>query len=112
MDDFQNFMGQEQILVPAKLSAQSKFFRPPAQYPNQHPQVFSNVFKRPYGIAWRHFEAGKNGTVYTEFRDKIFSGELGMGNGLKEASTRMTADIDFGGGEPPFKGLKLPIQPK
>jgi multiple sugar transport system substrate-binding protein len=112
MDDFQNFMGQEQILVPAKLSAQAKFFRPPAQYPNQHPQVFSNVFKRPHGIAWRHFEAGKNGTVYSEFRDKIYSGELAMGNGLKEASARMTADIDYGGGEPPFKGLKLPIQPK
>ena len=35
-----------------------------------------------------------------------------MANGLKEASTRMNQDIDFGGGEPPFKGLKLPVQPR
>ena len=112
MDDFQNFMGQEQILVPSKLSAQAQVLPAPGAVPQSAPQVFSDVFKRPHGIYMRHFEAGKNGTVYNEFRDKIFSGELGMGNGLKEASARMTQDIDFGGGEPPFKGLKMPIQPK
>ena len=112
MDDFQEFMAQEQILDPAKNSAQKKFFRAPAQYPYHHAQVFAVVFKRPHGIPWRHFQADKNGTVYSEFRDRIYNGELDMVNGLKEASARMNQDGDYGGGEPPFKGLKLPIQPK
>jgi multiple sugar transport system substrate-binding protein len=112
LDDFQGFLAEQQILVPAKLSAQTRFFRPPAQYPYQHAKVFSDVFKKPLGISWRHFEAGKNGTVYNDQITKIFNGELGMSNGLKEASERMNLDVDYGGGEPPFKGLKLPIQPK
>jgi hypothetical protein len=112
MDDFQNFMAEEQILVPAKKSAQARFFRPPAQYPYQHAQVFADVFKRPHGINIRHFEAGKNSTVYSEVQGQIFSGQLGLTNGLKEASERMNRDVDYGGGEPPFKGLKLPVQPK
>jgi ABC-type glycerol-3-phosphate transport system substrate-binding protein len=112
MDDFQEFLAQEQILVPAKKSAQTKFFRAPAQYPYQHAQVFADVFKRPHGIPWRHFQADKNSTVYSEFRDRIYNGELDVVNGLKEASARMNQDVDYGGGEPPFKGLKLPIQPR
>ena len=113
MDDFQGFMAQEQILVPAKLSAPGASSSGPRRStPTSTPRSSPTCLRRPYGISLRHFEAGKNGTVYNEFRDKIFSGELGMGNGLKEASARMNQDIDFGGGEPPFKGLKLPIQPK
>jgi ABC-type glycerol-3-phosphate transport system substrate-binding protein len=111
-DDFQGFMAQEQVLVPAKLNHQERFFRPPAQYPFQHAKVFADVFKKPHGISFRHFKTTENGTVYTEFRNKIFSGELGLTNGLKEASTRMNQDIDWGGGENPFKGLKLPVAPR
>jgi ABC-type glycerol-3-phosphate transport system substrate-binding protein len=111
-DDFQGFMSQEQVLVPAKISHQAKFFRAPSQYPYQHATVFSNVFKKPHGIVWRQFKAAENGTVYTEYRNKIYSGELGLANGLKDASARMNQDIDYGGGENPFKGLKLPIVPK
>jgi ABC-type glycerol-3-phosphate transport system substrate-binding protein len=112
MDDFQAFMAQEQVLVPAKRNHQAKFFRAPSQYPYQHAQVFADVFKKPHGIVWRQFKAAENGTVYNEYRDKIFSGELALTNGLREATTRMNQDIDFGGGENPFKGLKLPIVPK
>jgi hypothetical protein len=85
---------------------------PRAQYPFQHAKVFADVFKKPHGISFRHFKTTENGTVYTEFRNKIYSGELGPTNGLKEASTRMNQDIDWGGGENPFKGLKLPVGPR
>jgi multiple sugar transport system substrate-binding protein len=112
MDDFQGFMAEQQILVPAKKSAQARFFRPPAQYPYQHAQVFADVFKKPLGISWRHFKAGDNGTVYNEQVNKIFNGELALTNGLKDLTERLNQDVDYGGGEPPFKGLKLPIQPR
>jgi ABC-type glycerol-3-phosphate transport system substrate-binding protein len=111
-DDFQGFMAQEQVLVPAKLNHQERFFRAPSQYPYQHAKVFADVFKKPHGIVFRHFKATENGQVYSEIRDKIYSGELAMTNGLREAQERMNRDIDWGGGENPFKGLKLPIQPK
>ena len=111
-DDFQGFLAQEQILVPAKLSHQVKFFRPPAQYPNQHAQVFAQVFKKPVGTIWRNFRSGDDGAVYNEYRDKMYRGELGIQNALKEANTRLNAQIEWGGGELPFKGLKLPIPPK
>jgi multiple sugar transport system substrate-binding protein len=111
-DDFQAFMSQEQILVPAKLSHQNKFFRPPPQYPYQHATVFPTVFKKPVGTIWRNFRSAEDGTVYNEYRDKIYKGELSVQNGLKEATARLNNQIEWGGGENPFKGLKLPIAPK
>jgi len=111
-DDFQKFMSQEQVLVPAKVDHQANFYRAPSVQPHQHAKVFTDVFKKPHGIAWRNFKSAENGTVYNEFRNKIYSGELGLTNGLKEASARMNLDNEWGGGENPFKGLKLPIVPK
>lgn len=112
-DDFQNFMAQEQILVPAKKSAQPKFFRPPAQYPYQHAQVFADVFKKPYGISWRHFRGADNASVYNTEMGKVYNGEVGLSASmLKDLSARLQQDVEYGGGESPFKGLKLPIQPR
>ena len=111
-DDFQGFDAQEQILVPAKLNHQATFFRPPPAYPFQHAQVFNAAFKKPMGTIWRNFKSADDGTVYNEFRDKMYNGELGVPNALKEANTRLNNQIDFGGGANPFPGLKLPIVPK
>ncbi|CAA9233439.1 MAG: hypothetical protein AVDCRST_MAG77-1133 [uncultured Chloroflexi bacterium] len=111
-DDFQKFMSEEQVLVPAKVEHQARFYRAPSVQPHQHAKVFSDVFKKPHGIAWRNFKSAENGTVYNEYRDKIFRGELGVQNGLKEASSRMNQDLEWGGGENPWKGMKLPIVPK
>ncbi len=110
-DDFQNFLAQEQVLVPAKQTAQAKFFRAPAQYPYQHATVFSEVFKRPHGIAWRHFRGGENASVYGAEVAKIYDGTVPLTQGLKDLSVRLQQDVEYGGGEPPFKGLKLPIRP-
>jgi hypothetical protein len=111
-DDFQGFLAQEQILVPAKLAHQVKFFRPPAQYPNQHAQVFAQAFKKPVGTIWRNFRSSDDGTVYNEYRDKMYRGEMGAPNALKEANGRLNGQIEWGGVAQPFPGLKLPIQPK
>lgn len=111
-DDFQKFMSEEQVLVPAKVDHQTNFYRSPSVQPHQHAKVMADVFKKPHGIAWRNFKSADNNTVYTEFRNKMYNGELSIPNGLKEANARLNLDNEWGGGENPFKGLKLPIQPK
>ena len=110
-DDFQTFLSQEQVLVPAKLDAQAKFFRAPSVQPTQHATVFSEVFKRPHGITWRHFKGGENANVYGAEVAKIYDGAVPLAQGLKDLSARLQLDVDWGGGDPPFKGLKLPIRP-
>jgi multiple sugar transport system substrate-binding protein len=111
-DDFQKFMSEEQVLVPAKLDVQPRFYRAPSVQPHQHAKVFADVFKKPHGPSWRHPKAPDHNTIYNEFRDKLFSGELPVPNALKEANTRINNLMDLGQGDNPFKGLKLPIVPK
>lgn len=111
-DEFQGFLAEHQYLVPAKKSHQLKFFRVPAQFPYQHPQVFANVFKRPYGIIWSHYNAQANDDVYGREMPKIVLGEVALNNGLRELERMLNQDIDYGGGENPFKGIRWPIQPK
>lgn len=111
-DDFQKFMSEAQVLVPAKVEHQTNFYRSPSVQPHQHAKVMADVFKKPHGIAWRNFKSSENGTVYNEFRDKIYRGELTVANGLKEANSRLNLDNEWGGGANPFTGMKLPIVPK
>jgi multiple sugar transport system substrate-binding protein len=111
-DDFQKFMSEAQVLVPAKVEHQANFYRAPSVQPHQHAKVFADVFKKPHGIAWRNFKSAENGTVWNEYRDKIISGQLGLANGVKEATARLNQDNEWGGGANPFAGLKLPIVPK
>lgn len=111
-DEFQGYLAENQFLTPAKKQFQPRFFRAPEQYPYQHPQVFANVYKRPYGIIWSHYNAQENTTTWNQEIGKIFSGELGIASGLREMEPRLNAQIDYGGGENPFKGIRWPIQPK
>jgi ABC-type glycerol-3-phosphate transport system substrate-binding protein len=111
-DEFQAFLAENQYLVPAKKSHQAQFFRVPSQFPYQHPQVFANIFKRPYGIIWAHYNAAKNTSMWSTEVNKIFSGEVPMQAGLREMDRLLNQDIDYGGGENPFKGVRWPIQPK
>jgi ABC-type glycerol-3-phosphate transport system substrate-binding protein len=111
-DDFQKFMSEEQVLVPAKIDHQARFYRAPSVQPHQHAKVFSDVFKKPHGIPWRHPKAPEHGPIYNEYRDKLYTGELAVANALREANGRINNLLDIGPGENPFKGLKLPIVPK
>ena len=92
--------------------AMDQFFRPPAQYPYQHAQVFSNVYKRPYGIIWSHYRAGDNATTWGAEFPKIVRGEVAVSSGLKEMERLLNQQIEYGGGDNPFKGVRWPIQPK
>jgi ABC-type glycerol-3-phosphate transport system substrate-binding protein len=111
-DEFQGFLAENQYLVPAKKSHQARFFRVPQPLPYQHPQVFADVYKRPYGVIWSHYNAGLNDQVYGQEMGKIVQGETPIQGGLKELERRLNQDVDYGGGENPFKGVRWPIQPK
>ena len=39
-------------------------------------------------------------------------GEVPLQGGLADLQRVLNQDVDYGGGENPFKGLKLPVQPK
>ena len=38
--------------------------------------------------------------------------EVAQASGLRELERLLNQDIDYGGGENPFKGVRWPIQPK
>ena len=109
-DEFQTFLAQNQYLVPAKLSIQPTFFRPPSQYPNQHPQVFANVPKKPHGVIWSHYNAAKNQSDYNTQVKQIYQGKVPLASGLQDLSARLNLDIAYGGGDNPFAGLHWPFQ--
>ncbi|MGH2350679.1 MAG: extracellular solute-binding protein, partial [Chloroflexota bacterium] len=111
-DEFQGILAEQQFLVPAKEKHQERFFRPPDQYKYQHPQVFANVFKRPYGIQWAHYNAPRNISTFGTEAGKMVRGEVPLQGGLADLQRVLNQDIDYGGGENPFKGIRWPIQPK
>jgi ABC-type glycerol-3-phosphate transport system substrate-binding protein len=111
-DEFQGFLARNQYLVPAKKSHQAAFFRPPAQYPYQHPAVFADVYRRPYGISFTHYRASDNATLWGQEMPKVIRGEVALSSGLGELERRLNQEIEYGGGENPFKGVRWPVQPK
>jgi fructooligosaccharide transport system substrate-binding protein len=111
-DAFQGFLAEHQFYVPAKRSHQARYFRPPSELPYQHPQVFSNMYKRPYGITWSHYNAVKNEADYGTEMAKIVRGEVPLQGGLRELERLLNQDVDYGGGENPFKGIRWPVQPR
>ena len=111
-DEFQGFLAENQFLVPAKKKHQARFFRAPEQYKYQHPTVFADVYKKPYGIYWSHYRAGEDSALYNAEIGKIIKGEMSVQGTLKDLETRLNALIDTGPGENPFKGIRWPIQPK
>ena len=76
-DEFQGVLADGQFLVPAKQKRfQERFFRPPEQYRYQHPQVFANVFRRPYGVQWAHYNAPRNVTAFNTEAERLVKGEV------------------------------------
>jgi ABC-type glycerol-3-phosphate transport system substrate-binding protein len=110
-DEFQGFLAEQQYLVPAKKGHQARFFRPPAAYPYQHPQVFANVYKRPYGIFFSHYRATESAATWGREMPRIITGEVAQASGLRELERLLNQEVDYGGGENPFKGMRWPLQP-
>ena len=111
-DEFQGFLAENQFLVPAKKKHQARYYRVPPQYPYQHPTIFADVYKKPYGIYWTHYRAGENATLYNNEIAKVIRGEQPMQGTLQNLQTQLNAQIETGPGENPYKGIRWPIQPK
>jgi fructooligosaccharide transport system substrate-binding protein len=111
-DDFQGILAENQFLVPAKKKHQERFYRPPEQYKYQHPQVFAQAFRRPYGIQLAHYNAQRNQTTFNTEAGKLVRGEIPLQGGLTELQRVLNQDVEYGGGETPFKGMKIPLQPR
>jgi hypothetical protein len=110
-DEFQGFLAEQQFLVPGKKSQQARFFRVPPQYPHQHPTVFADVYKRPYGIIWSHYRAVEDATLYNTELAAVIRGEAPLQGALQDLERRLNALADTGPGDNPFKGMGWPIQP-
>jgi multiple sugar transport system substrate-binding protein len=111
-DEFQEVLAENQFLVPAKKKHQARYYRVPPQYPYQHPTIFADVYKKPYGIYWTHYRAGENATLYNTEIAKVISGEQPMQGTLQNLEQQLNAQIETGPGENPLKGIRWPIQPK
>jgi ABC-type glycerol-3-phosphate transport system substrate-binding protein len=111
-DEFQGVLAENQFLVPAKKKFQPRFYRPPEAYKYQHPQVFADVFKHPYGIIFAHYNAAQNVGDFNAAALKMIKGEVPLQGGLADLQGVLNKGIEYGGGENPFKGVRWPIQPK
>jgi len=111
-DEFQGILAENQFLVPAKKKQQERFYRPPEQYKYQHPQVFAAVFRKPYGIQLAHYNAPRNQTTFNTEAAKLVNGEVPLQGGLQDLQRVLNQDVDYGTGENPFKGMRMPIVPK
>jgi hypothetical protein len=83
-----------------------------ARTPYQHPAIFADVYKKPYGILWSHYRAGEDATLYNAEMASVIRGEAPMQGTLQDLERRLNALVETGPGENPFKGLTWPIQPK
>ena len=112
-DEFQAFLAEHRYLTPAKRSHQARFFRVAEQYRYQHPQVLANVYRRPFGLLWgAHYNAVQNMQTYATEVLKLYRGEAPLRPGLTELNRLLNQEVDYGGGENPFKGTRWPFQPR
>jgi len=111
-DEFQGVLAEKQFLVPAKKKFQERFYRPPEVYKYQHPQVFADVYKRPRGIIFAHYNAAQSVGDFNTAALKMVKGEVPLQGGLADLQSVLNKAVDYGGGENPFKGIRWPIQPK
>ena len=112
-DEFQAFLAEHRYLTPARRSHQARFFRVAEQYRYQHPQVLGDVYRRPFGLLWgAHYNAVQNMQTYATEVLKLYRGEAPLRPGLTELNRLLNQEVDYGGGENPFKGTRWPLQPR
>jgi ABC-type glycerol-3-phosphate transport system substrate-binding protein len=100
----QEFFGN--INMPALRSKFGAHLKPPPA----HVQVFADVYRRGYGIHFRHHNTGQTWDLYAEEGRKIVEGQAPLGQGLAELNRRMNDLVKFGACKP-YLGLRHPIRP-
>jgi multiple sugar transport system substrate-binding protein len=105
--EMQEFIGRNKLTLPG-LKAKMPTFLEPAPIP--HAQVFLDVYRRPYGIHFRHHTTFENWSQYSEAITPLLLGERPLLEGIRELNRQMNDKVRYGNCTP-YKGLKHPIQP-
>lgn len=78
--------------------------------PPAHVQTFADVYRRGYGIHFRHHNTSQTWDLYADEGRKIIEGEASLGPGLTELNRRMNELVKFGSCRP-YQGMKHPVRP-
>jgi multiple sugar transport system substrate-binding protein len=105
--EMQEFIGRNKLTLPGLKSKMQTFLEPA---PVPHAQVFLDVYKRPYGIHFRHHTTFENWDQFSGVITPMLLGERPLLEGMRELTRQMNDKVKFGGCTP-YKGMKHPIQP-
>jgi multiple sugar transport system substrate-binding protein len=75
-----------------------------------HPQVWMEVFKRPYGVHFRHHTTREVQAIYGQQMTPVRNGQAPLIPALQEANRLMNQALKYGDCQP-YKGITHPIQP-
>jgi multiple sugar transport system substrate-binding protein len=103
----QEVAGRARISLPALKSKFESFLSPP---PVPHVQIFTDIYKRPRGIHFRHHNTPENWSQYGGAITGLLMGEKPLVEGLRELNRQMNERVQYGNCAP-YKGLKHPLPP-
>jgi len=105
--EVQDFIGKNHLTLPGLKSKMQTFLEPA---PIPHAQVFLDMYKRPYGIHFRHHKTFENWDQYGQVITPLLTVERPLVAGIQELTRQMNDKVEYGNCAP-YKGLKHPIQP-
>ncbi|MBI3970602.1 MAG: extracellular solute-binding protein [Chloroflexi bacterium] len=105
--EVQEVTGKARISLPA-LKSKFEAFLSPAPVPHVH--VFSDIYKRPRGIHFRHHNTPENWSQYGAAITPLLMGERPLLEGIRELNRQMNDKVQYGDCAP-YKGLKHPLPP-
>ena len=105
--EVQELVGKGRVALPALKAKFDTFLTPP---PVPHASVFTDVYKKPRGIHFRHHNTPENWDQYGAAITPLLLGEKPLQAGLQELNQQVNAKVEYGTCAP-YKGLKHPLPP-
>src|SRR5205814_86176 len=111
-DRGQEIMGA-MLGLPAQKSKQEVWLKARQQAGKSpaHPQVWMEVFNRPYGVHFRHHTTREVQALYSTQLNPVRMGQAALEPALREANRQMNLALKYGDCQP-YKGITHPIPPK
>lgn len=104
--EVQGFWAREKIQLPTLKRFQEEFVKDP----KRHVHVFADAYKVPYGIHFRHDNLVRHYNEYGQEMGKVYAGEKGIVDALRELNQRINQEVAYGACLP-YKGMAVPIKP-
>jgi ABC-type glycerol-3-phosphate transport system substrate-binding protein len=101
----QEHMGRLRLSMPALKAKMGSFLEP---RPVPHVQVFTDVFKRPRGMHFRHHTVLENWDQYAKGIAPLVAGERPLADGLRELNRQLNERVRYGSCAP-YKGMTHPL---